>query len=112
MRLLTEDAKVVCGHEMGRVSIDATQTLVTIAGRRILVERDPEGRSISGCPLVFPFKPCLHTLPVRAGYSELLRIEGRRVCLDSLTGLTDGTPPGTVMYKVNAPGQELVTEAG
>ncbi len=111
MRLLTEDAVVVCKHEMGIVSIPPTQELVTIEGRKVLVETDPEGQSISRCPLVFPFKPCLLTLPVQEGYSGLLRIEGRRVCLDTLTGLTDGTPPGTVMYKVNQPGQELVAEA-
>lgn len=111
MRLLTEDVKIVCRHEMGKVSIVPSQSLVTIERRAVLVETDPEGRGISGCPLVFPFKPCLRTLPVREGYSDLLRIDGRRVCLDTVTGLTDGTPPGTVMYKVNAPGQELVAEA-
>jgi hypothetical protein len=47
---------------------------------------------------------------VKAGYSDLLRIDGRRICLDSLNGLTDGTPPGTVMYKVNEPGQPFVAE--
>src|SRR5687767_1169633 len=110
MRLLTEDAVVVCKHELGKVSIEPTQDLVTIEGRRVLVETDPEGRSISGCPLVFPFKPCLRTLPVKTGYSDLLRIDGRRICLASLNGLTDGTPPGTVMYKVNESAQELVAE--
>jgi hypothetical protein len=111
MRLLTEDARIVCKHELGKVSLQPSQEFVTIEGRKILVERDPEGRSISGCPLVFPFKPCLHTLPVKEGYSELVRIEQRRVCLDSLEGLTDGTPPGTVMYKVSNPGQDFVWEA-
>lgn len=110
MRLITEDVAMVCKHEMGKVSIERSQTLVTIEQRAVLVESDPEGRSISGCPLVFPFKPCLRTLAVREGYSSLLRIEGRRVCLDTVTGLTDGTPPGTVMYKVNVPGQEFVSE--
>lgn len=110
MRLLTEDAVIVCKHELGKVSIEPSQQLVTIHGRKVLVEKDPERRSISGCPLVFPFKPCLTTLAVRAGYSDLVRIEGRRACLDTLVGLTDGTPPGTVEYKVNEPGQELVAE--
>jgi hypothetical protein len=110
MQLLTEDAVIVCRHEMGKVSIEKSQSLVTIEQRALLVETDPEGRSISGCPLVFPFKPCLRTLTAREGYSSLLRIDGRRVCLDSLLGLTDGTPPGTVMYKVNEPGQAFVAE--
>jgi hypothetical protein len=111
MRLLTEDAVLVCAHELGVVGIAATQALVTVAGRRVLVERDPEARPVAGCPNVGPaIKPCTTTLPVRAGYSGLLRIGGRRVCLDTVTGLTDGTPPGTVQYRVRIPGQILVAE--
>jgi hypothetical protein len=45
---------------------------------------------------------------VQRGYSEFVRIDGRPVCLESVTGFTDGTPPGVVKYKVNAPGQSLV----
>jgi hypothetical protein len=30
------------------------------------------------------------------------------VCLDAVTGLTDGTPPGIVKYKVRNAGQRLV----
>jgi hypothetical protein len=41
-----------------------------------------------------------------------VRIDGRRVCLDTVTGLTDGTPPGTIKYEVRSPGQDLVSEAG
>jgi hypothetical protein len=40
-----------------------------------------------------------------------VRIDGCAVCLDTVTGLTDGTPPGIVTYKVRSPGQTLVTEA-
>ena len=29
-------------------------------------------------------------------------------CLDSVRGLTDGTPPGTVHYQVRSPGQDWV----
>jgi hypothetical protein len=32
------------------------------------------------------------------------------VCLDTVTGLTDGTPPGIVTYKVRHAGQALVSE--
>jgi len=56
-------------------------------------------------------RPCLTTLKVTAGYSNLIRIAGRRVCLDTITGLTDGTPPGLVKYKVNNAGQPFVQEA-
>ena len=111
MRVLTEDALLVCNHELGTVRIVATQDLVTVRGRRVLVETDPESRPIVGCPNVgATIKPCQQTLRVQTGYSDLIRINGRRVCLDIVTGLTDGTPPGTVQYKVRQPGQDLVSE--
>lgn len=111
MHWLTEDAVLVCDHELGIVGISATQDLVTVNGRRVLVAVDPESRPIVGCPNVGPtIKPCTSTLPVQQGYSDLIRIQGRRVCLDPVTGLTDGTPPGTVKYHVRNAGQALVEE--
>ena len=93
------------------MGIQATQRLVTIHRRAVLVETDPEGRPIAGCPNISGvMKPCLQTWAVRTGYSDLLRVEGRRACLDTVTGLTDGTPPGTVDYVVRRPGHELVSE--
>lgn len=110
MRIITEDALVVCKHELGTVSNKPSQNLVTIAKRKILVDNDPEGRSIAHCPNVgITIKPCTTTLKVDAGYSEFIRINGKRVCLDTVTGLTDGTPPMTVKYHVRQPGQEWVT---
>lgn len=109
MRVLTEDAVLVCLHELGRVEDRPSQSLVRIDGRRVLVENDPETRSISGCPNVgATIKPCQQTLRVQAGYSALVRIDGHRLCLASVRGLTDGTPPGTVEYKVRRAGQKLV----
>jgi hypothetical protein len=112
MLLLTEDTTIVCTHELGHVRIVATQNLVTIEGRRVLVEADPEGRPISGCPNTGPaIKPCTQTLRVLEGYSPgLLRIDGRRTCNDTVSGFTDGTPPGAVRYKVRAAGQPFVEE--
>ena len=112
MRLLTEDAVLICNHMTGTVDAQPTQTLVTIEGRRMLVDANPEGRRISGCPIQAPLKPCLLTLQVDEGYSHLLYIQGHRVCLDTVTGLTDGTPPGTVHYRVLQPGQNWVSEVG
>jgi hypothetical protein len=57
-------------------------------------------------------RPCLTTLAVNKGYSDLLRIDGRAVCLDTVTGRTDGTPPGVVDYVVATPGQPFVGESG
>ena len=111
MLILTEDAVLVCKHELGKVGIVATQHFVTVNGRSVLVETNPEGRPISHCPNYgATIKPCLKTLKVKVGYSDLLRIDGKRVCLDTVTGLTDGTPPGTVEYKVRSAGQDSVSE--
>lgn len=112
MLLLTEDALLICKHRLGKVDIKPTQDLVTIGRRRVLVDDNPEGRPINGCPNIgATIKPCTHTLRVQVGYSEWIRIEGKQVCLDTVTGLTDGTPPGTVKYIVQRPGQEFVQEA-
>ncbi len=43
-------------------------------------------------------------------YLTLLRIDRNRVCLDIVTGLTDGTPHGTIKYQVRAAGQNYVSE--
>ncbi len=111
--LLTEDALLVCDHVLGTVVVEATQDLVTIEGRCVLVERDPERRPIRSCPNVsVTIKPCQHTLAVQEGDSDLIRVEDRRACIDTVTGMTDGTPPGVVHYTVRSPGQTLVAETG
>jgi hypothetical protein len=109
--VLTLDARLVCKHELGKVALAATQDTVTIGGCPVLVAVDPEEKNISGCPNIgATIKPCTATLKVMDGYSDLVRINGRPVCLDTVTGLTDGTPPGTVRYIVRDPGQNFVSE--
>lgn len=112
MRLLTEDAVVVCTHRLGRVDVRAKplrQGLVSVAHRRLLVEDDPEQRPIRLCPNYgITVKPCNTSLAVTIGYSTLLRIDGRSVCLDTVWGYTDGTPPSVVAYEVVDPGQRFV----
>lgn len=111
MLLLTEDAVLTCKHELGRVAVVATQQWVSVEGRHLLVEGDPEGRPIAGCPNIgATIKPCLLTLKVVDGYSDWIRVDGRRVCRETVTGLTDGTPPGVVKYEVKSAGQWLVRE--
>ncbi len=111
MKWLTEDAVLNCAHIQGLVRLTTTQDLVTIEQRRVLVDDNPENRPIVGCPNIgATIKPCLKTLKVEEGYSDFLRINGRRICLDTVTGLTDGTPPGVVKYVVRSPGQILVEE--
>jgi hypothetical protein len=113
MHWLTEDARLVCKHKNGIVSVVPTQDVVSIHRRRVLVEPDPEQKVISGCPQLGPaIKPCTVTLKVQTGYSSWICINGRRICLDRVTGLTDGTPPGVVQYLVREAGQSFVKEQG
>ena len=106
---MTEDANVVCTHQLGDVTSQPSQALVTVDGRRVLVQSDPEGRSIRLCPNInVTMKPCTQTLQVQVGYSQLVRIDDAPVCLDTVSGLTNGTPPGVVRYIVRDPGQRLV----
>lgn len=110
MLLLTENALLRCKHVLGTVGLVPSQGWVTIEGRKVLVRADPEGRPIAGCPNVgATIKPCTATLAVQRGYSSFMRVDGRPVCLDTVEGLTDGTPPGVVKYNVANPGQALVS---
>jgi hypothetical protein len=113
VKVLTEKARLVCTHETGVVQIWALQNLVTVNGDRVLVRSDPERKPILGCSNVGPtIKPCALTLRATEGYSELIRIDGRPVCLDTVTGNTDGTPPAAIQYIVADPGQDFVEEVG
>jgi hypothetical protein len=112
MKLLTEDAVIRCPHA-ARVAVPPTQTLVRINGRQVLVNDDPENKTISMCPnfTLSGINPCTRSLRPEAGYSAFVKIDGRAIVLDSLTGLTNGTPPGTHKYICLSPGQELVGSA-
>ena len=110
MLVITEDARLLCKHG-GPVQIQPTQDLVTIEKRRVLIEPNTEHRPVR-CPMPpLAQRPCLHTLNVEAGYSDLVRIAGARVCLDTTTGVTDGDPIGAIRYLVAVPGQSWVSEA-
>lgn len=120
MRLLTEDAVLRCDHVGGRVALAPGQDWVTISDRRILIEADTLGRSISGCPFVTPTTPpCLHTVSVEEGatYRDFLVVltrgdRERRFCIESATGRTDWGQTLTVSYRVAEPGQDFVEVGG
>ncbi len=108
MRILVMEAILRCGHD-GKVENVPSQEWVRVKGSPVLVDNDPQGRDISMCPNVgINIKPCNKTLPVTKGYSTFIRIGGKAVCLDTVEGFTDGTPPGGVKYNVRRPGQTLV----
>ena len=108
MRILVKEAILRCGHD-GKVENVPSQEWVRVKGSPVLVDNDPQGRDISMCPNVgINIKPCNKTLPVTKGYSTFIRIGGKALCLDTVEGFTDGTPPGAVKYNVRRPGQTLV----
>ena len=108
MRLIVAEAVLRCGHD-ALVANVPSQSWVRVVGSPVLVEPDPQGRSIGGCPNVgVNLKPCTSTLAVRSGYSTWVRIDGHPIALDSVVGYTDGTPPMAVDYTVRDPGQQLV----
>lgn len=111
MKILVLAGTTRCGHD-GMVRPKASQTWVRIGASPVLVAHDPEGRPIAGCPNIgLNIKPCTNTLTVHTGYSGFIRIDERAVCLDSVTGFTDGTPPGAVKYTVRSPGQSFTVAA-
>jgi hypothetical protein len=101
----------MCAHD-GRAHPVASQHWVRIGGAPALVADDPESRAVTGCPNVSAtMKPCTKTLRVAAGYCPWIRISGASVVLGDLDGLTDGTVPGTVHYRVRDTRQHLVRAA-
>jgi len=109
MKVLTEDAIIRCPHR-ARVNVPPTQTLVRINGRRLLVNDDPENKTISLCPnsTLSGIMPCTRSLRPDLGYSTFVKIDGRALVLDNITGFTNGTPPASYKYICEGAGQELV----
>jgi hypothetical protein len=111
MLILTRDASLACVHmHRGKVKVEFSQDWVTVGGRSVLVDSDPEHRSISGCPLttLTGQKPCQLTLNVTRGYVRFIFVSGHSLCTEDLIGKTDGHPPGTADYLVLSPGQDFV----
>jgi hypothetical protein len=106
--VLTTNAVIMCPHG-GRVTLAPRQTTVQIQGGTVLCEGDLIGQPVVGCaqPPTPTSKPCLVVLSTLPGSSSpKVAVGGRPVHLASLTGLTDGIPPG--MVTVVNPGQTVV----
>lgn len=108
MKIIINTADIRCDHD-GKVVNNPSQHWVEISGHPVLVADDPQGRTVKVCPNIgATMKPCTATLRVIKGYSAFIKIDGHAVVLDTLDGLTDGTVPGTVHYRVRLPGQSFV----
>ena len=114
MFILNDDATLHCDHKMGSIKNKPSQKWVRVADKPVLVKPDPVGRSIRGCAnenLLSGIKRCTKTMTLSAGESLFVKIDGRPVCLESVTGLTNGTPAGVVKYSVTHAGQSFVSAA-
>jgi hypothetical protein len=103
---LTEQASIGCGHS-GTVQLAAGQATL-VSGAAVLVAGDLDGRPIAGCTTAGPgLVPCTAVLSVIGGTAARLSAGGRAVLLDTVSGMTNGNPTGTLT--VLTPGQRELT---
>ena len=106
--LLTSNASVMCSHG-GRVTLIPRQVSVGIQGGMVMCEPDLVGAPIVGCaqPPSPTTKPCTAVVSTFPGSATpKVMVSGRPAYLGTLTGVTDGVPPGTLV--VAFPGQATV----
>lgn len=107
--VVTTNAVIMCAHG-GRVTLVPRQSTVMAGGAPALCEGDLVGAPIIGCaqPPSVATKPCtlvVSTMP--GGSNPLVTAAGRPAHVSTLTGLTDGVPPGVIT--VVSPGQTVVS---
>ncbi|RJL35441.1 hypothetical protein [Bailinhaonella thermotolerans] len=101
--VLTTGASIGCGHG-GTVRLQPGQRTALVAGAAVLARGDLEGKPITNCGQTGPgFVPCTLVASVTGGASVTLRVGGRPALLATVTGLTNGNPPGVLT--VLDPGQ-------
>jgi hypothetical protein len=106
--IVTSNAVIMCAHG-GQVTLIPKQTQVTIQGGAVLCEPDLMGSPIIGCaqPPSPSTKPCTMVVSTLPGSTSLkVMVGGRPAYVATLSGLTDGVPPGAIM--VTSPGQTVV----
>lgn len=106
--VITTNSMIMCTHG-GRVTLMPRQTQVQIQGGFVLCEPDLVGAPIIGCmqPPSLTSKPCTTVVSTFPGSSSLkVKVGGRPAYVATLTGITDGVPPGALI--VASPGQASV----
>jgi hypothetical protein len=112
-RVVTTASRVDCGHG-GRVST-AGETKLTVEGAPVLLEAGIQSRSVGTCPVVDDSNTstvkCRAVTAVTGGRATKLRVNGRAVMLDTLTGGTDGKAAGTPAQLLRATAGQSKLEA-
>jgi hypothetical protein len=96
--VLTGNGRLTCIHG-GQVVLTPRQPKVTIQGGAVMRETDLIGAPIVGCaqPPSAGSKPCTVVVSVMPGGSApKVACGGLPVHVNTLIGMTDGVPPGTV----------------
>jgi hypothetical protein len=106
--LVNTNAQIMCIHG-GQVMLTPKQTKVIVGGAPVLRETDLVGCPIVGCaqPPSPGTKPCTMVVSTIPGGTVLKALAvGMPPHVQTLQGITDGVPPGTIM--VASPGQMTV----
>jgi hypothetical protein len=106
--IVTANATIICTHG-GQVTLLPRQVQVQSQGGAVLREGDLAGAPIVGCtqPASPGSKPCTVVVSTLPGSSApTVTVGGLPVLLATLSGITDGVPPGSIM--VMQPGQATV----
>lgn len=107
--VLTASSTVLCGvltpvpTHGGTVTVMPSPKLL-VQGSGVLVETSLTGVATGTCTNVPPpqtKKPCTGVTAIITGRSLKLTVGGSPVLLDTLTGTTDGVPPGTLAVTAN-----------
>jgi hypothetical protein len=111
---ITESSSVVCGHS-GTVQLLASQSKLTVAGSKVLVDGDLAGKPIASCTTVpsSTSVTCATVLTILpGGVAQKLTVGGKGVLLDSIQGTTSGTIGGAPQtWSVQSVGQTKLQTA-
>ena len=106
--VLTAQASIGCGHG-GSVQLAAGQQKLTAGGAAVLVAGDLTGATVTGCTQLTTSsgnKQCTSVVSVVGGTAAHLKAGGKAALLDTVSGQTDGVPPGSLT--VLSPGQTVL----
>jgi hypothetical protein len=106
--LINASAQIMCIHG-GQLMLAPKQTKVLVGGAPALGIMDVAATPIVGCPQIgLGIKPCTMLISAIPGVSTSpkVMVMGQPALVQTITGLTDGVPPGTVICA--SPGQMTV----
>jgi hypothetical protein len=96
--VLTESSTVKCAHQ-GTVKLTASQSKLTVGGKKVLVEGDLTAppAQVSSCATVVnqTSTKCLMVSSAMGGVAQKLKVGGKGVLLESVQGQTSGVIGGT-----------------